>query len=293
MASHRTMVNAAWSLQRADHGEQAHWAMIALAAALGQIGLPGGGFGLGYGAVGSVGNGVPRVRLPRIGRPPNPVDAFIPVARIADMLLHPGAPFTYDGSVHRYPDIRLVYWAGGNPFHHHQDLNRLARAWRTPETVVVHEPFWNPLARRADVVLPVTTPLEREDIGGGSPDDHLFWMPRLIDPVGEARDDYEVFAALAKRLGFEARFTEGRTAAEWVRELYEEYRRTVRSAPDWDAFREAGHTRHPEDPSRPSRLVLLDGFRTDPSLHALPTPSGRIELWSERIASFGLPDCPP
>ena len=40
------------------------------------------------------------------------------------------------------PDIRLVYWAGGNPFHHHQDLNRLRRAFARPDTVVVHEPFW-------------------------------------------------------------------------------------------------------------------------------------------------------
>ena len=41
------------------------------------------------------------------------------------MLLGPGESFDYDGRRLRYPDIRLVYWCGGNPFHHHQDLNRL------------------------------------------------------------------------------------------------------------------------------------------------------------------------
>ena len=55
---------------------------------------------------------------------------FIPVARIADMLLNPGEPFDYNGRTMRYPDIKLVYWAGGNPFHHHQDLNRLRRRSR-------------------------------------------------------------------------------------------------------------------------------------------------------------------
>ena len=58
-----------------------------------------------------------------------------------------------------YPDIRMVYWTGGNPFHHHQDLNRLRQAWRRPETVVCHEPWWNPLARHCDIVLPATTTL--------------------------------------------------------------------------------------------------------------------------------------
>src|ERR1700722_20079890 len=42
MAATRTMVTASWSLQRADHGEQPYWALILLAACLGQIGLPGG-----------------------------------------------------------------------------------------------------------------------------------------------------------------------------------------------------------------------------------------------------------
>jgi anaerobic selenocysteine-containing dehydrogenase len=41
-----------------------------------------------------------------------------------------------------YPDIRLVHRAGGNPFHYHQDLNRLRRASQRPETIVVHEPRW-------------------------------------------------------------------------------------------------------------------------------------------------------
>ena len=71
-----------------------------------------------------------RCRPCRQGR--NSVSDFIPVARIADMLLHPGEPFDYDGQRLTYPDIRLVYWAGGNPFHHHQDLDRLRRAFAGP-----------------------------------------------------------------------------------------------------------------------------------------------------------------
>src|SRR5690606_13966826 len=56
MAASRTMISTAWSLQRADHGEQVIWMTVTLAAMLGQIGLPGGGFGLGYSGSGRVGN---------------------------------------------------------------------------------------------------------------------------------------------------------------------------------------------------------------------------------------------
>ena len=125
----------------------------------------------------------------------------------------------FDGQELTYPDIRLVYWCGGNPFHHHQDLNRLLGAWRRPETVIVHEPFWNALARHADVVLPCTLTPERSDIARGRSEDHLLAMHRAVTPPEGVLDDYEIFTALAGRLGFRERFTGGRTAEEWVRHL--------------------------------------------------------------------------
>ena len=291
MASRRTMVNVAWALQRADHGEQPFWAVIALACALGQIGLPGGGFGLGYGAVGSVGNGVTRSPLPSLPRGLDPVPDFIPVARIADMLLDPGSEFEYDGRRLTYPDIRLVYWAGGNPFHHHQELSRLVEAWRRPETIIVNEPWWTATARRADIVFPVTLPLERDDIGGSPADDHVVAMHAAVAPYGEARDDHAVFAGLAERLGFEEEFTGGRTVGEWLRDLYGTIERRDASAPTFEEFWAEGH--HRRAPSEAALLVLLDGFRADPARNALKTPSGRIELWSDAIASHAPAECLP
>ncbi len=199
MAAARTLVTVTWSLQRARHGEQPVWAALALAAMLGQIGLPGGGFGHGYGSMGDVGSHGPLVRLPTLSQGHNPVRTFIPVARIADLLLNPGADYDYDGQRLTYPDIRLVYWAGGNPFHHHQDLGRLGAAFGRPDTIVVHEPHWTATARHADIVLPVTTSLEREDIGSGRRDSHLIAMHQVADPVGEARSDHDILAALAGR----------------------------------------------------------------------------------------------
>lgn len=293
MARSRTMINASWSLQRAQHGEQPFWMTVVLAAMLGQIGLPGGGFGFGYGAVNAEGAWAPAFSGPVLPQGRNPVTAFIPVARVADMLLAPGAPFVYDGGSYTYPDIRLVYWCGGNPFHHHQDLNRLVRAWQRPETIVVHEQYWTATAKHADVVLPATTSLERDDIGSASRDRFVIAMRKAADAPGEARDDYAIFTGLARRLGVEHAYTEGRGVDTWLRHLYADAVARGRAQgialPDFDTLWASGYHEMPR-PDAPQ--VLFAEFRADPGAHALPTPSGRIEIYSERIAGFGCADCP-
>uniref|UniRef100_UPI0023F0AFDF molybdopterin-dependent oxidoreductase n=1 Tax=Ruania albidiflava TaxID=366586 RepID=UPI0023F0AFDF len=170
IATMRTLVTVTWSMQRQQHGEMSYWAAITLAAMSGSMGRPGGGFSPGVSSMHSAHVYRTVSALAALPQGQNPVPDFIPVARLNDMLLHPGEEFDFDGGRYRYPEIRLVYWAGGNPFHHHQDLNTLLRAWRAPDTVVVHEPYWNAMAKHADIVIPVATALEREDIAFGAGD---------------------------------------------------------------------------------------------------------------------------
>jgi biotin/methionine sulfoxide reductase len=293
MAERRTMIGASWSLQRADHGEQVYWAVILLAAALGQVGLPGGGFGFGYGSSAGLAESPLAFGPPAMEVLSNPLGRAIPVARIADCLLHPGERYDYNGKSDTYPDIRLVYWAGGNPFHHHQDINRLRRAWQKPETIIVHEPWWTATARHADIVLPATTTLERNDIGAAHRDSYVLAMQQAIAPVGEAQSDYAIFSALAQRVGCEAAYTEGRDEMGWLRHLYGRWRERLRTnaeVPDFDGFWSAGFFQLPR---RADDYVMLAEFRADPQSKKLATPSGRIELYSERIAGFGYDDCPP
>ena len=115
MVSKRSMLNIAWGVQRAHAGEHTWWSLVALASVLGQIGLPGGGFGFGYGAVGSIGNGVTRLPFPALPQGENPVSDFIPVARIADLLERSGEAYTYNGEHKAYPHIELVYWGRREP----------------------------------------------------------------------------------------------------------------------------------------------------------------------------------
>ena len=293
MASHRTMLNISWSLQRAHHGEQPFWMLVTLASMLGQVGLPGGGFGLGYGATNAMGSQHRYFPGPTLSQGSNAVSDFIPVARIADMLLDPGGSFTYDGHTHTYADIRLIYWAGGNPFHHHQDLNRLMLAWRKPETIITHEQFWTPAAKFADIVLPATTTLERDDIGYAAGDKHLVAMRKACEPAGEARDDFDIFSAIARRLGVEEAYTENRTTPQWLEHLYEQSReRAGRSGVELPPFAEFWNNGLAIVPEAAQPPILLADFRNDPAGHPLKTPSGKIEIFSERIASFGYDDCP-
>ena len=293
MAAVRTMITVSWSVQRADHGEQPYWAAITLAALLGQIGLPGGGFGFGYGATNAQGNPPPRMPQLKLPTGDNPVKTSMPVARVTDMLLNPGAAYDFNGRRQRYPDIRLVYWCGGNPFHKVQDLNRLLRAWRVPDTIIVHDPWWTPAARRADIVLPCTTTMERNDIGVSPSDGYYFAMQQAIAPVGQARSEYDIYSELASRLGFQERFSAGRSEMEWLRHLYNSARQQAEQQqldmPAFEAFWEAGQVEFPAPDEPP---VLFAAFRHDPAAHPLKTPSGRIELFSETIAAFGYDDCP-
>lgn len=231
---------------------------------------------------------------PQPGRLPHPAagtqpDRLVHPGRpVADMLLNPGQPYEYNGEHRTYPGIRLVYWAGGNPFHHHQDLTRLTRAFTRPDTVVVHDPFWTATAAHADIVLPTTTTAEREDLGTTKTDTRMLAMHRLLDPVGESRDDYLIFSELAKRLGFEPDFTEGRDTRAWLAHLYENWRPDP-SVPDFETFWREGEIALE---GRQEEHVFQAGFRADPVAHPLKTPSGRIELFSSTIAGFGYDDCP-
>ncbi len=284
----RVMITATWSLQRAHRGEQPYWAVIALAALLGQIGLPGGGFAFGYGSSNGMGN--PRYETPLYGLPVgrNPVGIAIPVARVADLLLRPGETFRFNGREVTYPEIRLVYWAGGNPFHHHQDLNRLREAFRKPETVIVNECFWTSTARHADIVLPATTALERDDIGGASRDPYILAMQKVVEPVGEARNDFDIFADLAERLGVRDEFTDGLDEPGLLRRGWDKISERLRARgiepPSLETFWEEGSFKV-DEPS--SEYVMFEDFRNDPVANPLGTPSGRIEIFSKSLFEEG------
>ncbi|MBC6439349.1 MAG: molybdopterin-dependent oxidoreductase [Rhodospirillales bacterium] len=293
MAEKRTLIAVAWALQRADNGEQPFWMACALAALLGGIGRPGEGMAYGLGTFNNYGVGRLPFRKAAFPQIKPGEQRYIPVSRVADMLLQPGSTMPYNGEDVTMPEIGLVWWAGGNPFHHHQDLHRLVQAFRRPDTVIVHDSFFQPTCRVADIVLPATTFLERNDWAASAHGGFFTPMHKLADPFGEARNDHDICADLADRFGKRDDFTEGRDEMGWIRHMWGITRNNAHRAgcdlPDFETFWSGGMLSIPTGNDTTAKLAKL---REDPDAHPLPTPSGKIELFSETIAGFGYNDCP-
>ena len=292
ISAKKTMISISWSLQRASAGEQPLWMGITLASMLGHIGTEGGGIGFGYSSVNSTGDVFKKIPWKSLPQGNNKIRDFIPVARITDMLEKPNELFQYDGRKLKYPNIKLIYWAGGNPFHHHQDLNRLVKAWQKPKTIIVNEIWWNAQARHADIIFPANTALERNDIMLNPRDPTIIANKKTISSVGESKSDYEIFSSLANKLGFENLFTENKSELDWLKYLWNESIKVSEKMnlklPEFNKFWEEGFF---EIPIEKTKKIMFKNFRDNPVKNPLNTPSGKIEITSNTIKNYNLKDC--
>lgn len=299
MAKGRTMIMNGWATQRQDHGEQAPWMVVTLAAMLGQIGLPGGGFGFSYHYASGGSPEANAPSLPGISAGGNPVKTDIPFAHaVSDLLLHPGKTIDFNGEKIKYPLIKLVYWAGGNPMSHQMNRNREIEAWRQPDSIIINEIYWTSTAKFADIVLPVTTTFERNDIEVLSEytNRYIVAMKKTIAPLYEAKSDYDIFAGIAKRLGFEKKFTRKRSDIDWIKHFYLIAQKQAKikklDMPSFERFWERGYVEFPI-PEKSEKWVRYSDFRRNPLKNPLGTPSGKIEIYSRTIEKFHYNDCPP
>ncbi|WP_063652839.1 molybdopterin-dependent oxidoreductase [Aliivibrio fischeri] len=290
-ATSKTQFAAGWSLQRADHGEMIHWAIINFAAMLGKIGKPGEGVGFSW----HYGNG----GMPQSGKTlpiglsqgKNPVSAICPASRISEMLMNPGKTFTRDGIEYTYPDVKMVYNAGNNLLSHQQDTNELINALNEKvETFVCQDPWWCASSRYADIVLPTTSTLERNDLssGGTYSNDKIYAMRQVIKPYGESLDDFEIFRKLAEIFNVEEKFTDGLAFDDILKRAYHASSATL----SFDEFWKNGVALLPV-PQEANQWVRHGDFYQDPDKHPLHTTSGKIELYCQDIANFDVKNCPP
>jgi molybdopterin guanine dinucleotide-containing S/N-oxide reductase-like protein len=278
-------------IQRCDHGEQSVRMLITLALLKGEMGLPGGG--LTFEIPGFAGQGDARVK----GRGPasfpgvaNPVTQMILDQHYADAILHAPQTMNHNGKTFTYPEqgkseCKLAYWAGGSMLNQHDEVNRNFEALAKFETVIVHDSWWTPAARAADIVLPVACLFERNDVT-------QFWryvvyQHKIMEPVGEARTDFDIFKELAKRVGTYDKFIMGmETEDAWLRKLMSMSDVKL----NYDDFKHAGFYKLPVDEAP---YVAFADFRKDPKANPLKTASGKFEIYSETIAGFKYADCPP
>jgi trimethylamine-N-oxide reductase (cytochrome c) len=183
------------------------------------------------------------------------------------------------------------------PFHHHQDTNNLVKAWRKPQTVIVHEPYWTATAKHADIVLPVTTSYERNDLemGGDYSQRYVFPMHQCVPPQFEARNDFDIFSAIAAKLGVQEQYTEGKDEMLWLKQMYDGMAAQARGArvalPPFNMFWEANNYIRFPIPEANRQWIRHADFRENPLLNPLGTPSGKIEIFSNTVAGMGYADC--
>lgn len=306
LAKGRTQFMGGWCVQRMHHGEQYPWMLVVLATMLGQIGLPGGGVGFGwhYNGGGTVTSKGPVLSgfgsLSNAPAPIHPVDfrgasPHVPLSRFIDCLLSPGKTMAFNGETLTLPDIKMGIFTASNPYHAQQDRNKMIEAWKKFETVVVLDHQWTASCRFADIVLPVTTRYERDDIEqyGTHSNKGLMAIRQVVKPQFEARDDIAIFTDLCKRFGRDEVYTEKLTTAQWIKRIYEDGRKQAQqqniAMPDFDTFWQGeGYFEYPAG----TPWVRHGDFRDSPDLNPLGTPSGLIEIYSKTIAGFQYSDCP-
>ncbi len=292
MVSNRTFLAGNWAMQRAHHGEQVDWALIVLASMLGQVGLPGGGFGFSmhYEGGGDANSGMNTVGGMSQGAG-DKVNIAIPASRMSDLITKRGQKVSYKGTEVVYPQVEFMLSAGCSPIGHQPDVNELIEALRTLDTFVVVEPWWTPTAKMADIVLPATTTMERDDIGSGMSYsmDRIHAMKQVVKPRYESKDDYEIFALLAEKFGKGKRFTGGRTSKEWLERLYKRSSAYRDLGISFEKFWEDGVVKY-DIPESARKFVRHGAFRQDPVANPLKTETGKIQIYSDKFASFGYDD---
>jgi len=180
-------------------------------------------------------------------------------------------------------DYKLLYLVDTDYPNQYLDVNKAVRALRSLEFVVVFEQFMTPGARFADLVLPTCSSLEKNDIALDGATGFYGYMNKAAEPPGEARSHLQIGMDLAARLGI-ADYSE-RTEDGWLREIV----KGSQDIPDYDSFKRDGiHKLRMAQP-----FVAFKAQIEDPQNNPFPTPSGKIAIYSQRLADMNDPQIPP
>lgn len=246
--------------------------------------------------------------------PVNPVKQKILRTLLPDAFLSPGptrwmgegfngASIDQQFKPHEYPlpppdgaPLRMLYRSGASYVSTMPDSKRWVKMYQSPqmEFAVCQTPWFEQEARFADIALPVCTSFERDDIGefyniaGYTKDSYvgvnhrtIVYQRKCIEPLGESKSDYEIFAMLAERLGFGREFTEDNSVDDWLRKIYE-----VSQMPEvmtWEEFKKKGYYILPLPENHVSHRALASFYESGTGL---TTRTGKIEFHSQSLEEF-------
>lgn len=280
---------------RTAYGEQFHRLVITLAAMTGNTGVPGGSAGE------KVWNTLWLMKFGagRMLVPPNLVEASSPpltdirfpmrlparkesVFGTGPINLFTVADAILKGKSGGYPaDYKLIYLTNSNIVNQWPNTNKTIQALSKLEFIVVEEQFMTATARFADVLLPTTTLFERNDISIGRSPAFIGLQNKVIEPLYESKPGLQIANELAARLGITG--YNDRTDEEWVREMV-----WNSEVPDYDTIKKNAIYRS----QAPQPHIGYSKQIKDLAHNPFPTPSGKIEIYSQQLADMKNPRIP-
>jgi anaerobic dimethyl sulfoxide reductase subunit A len=279
---------------RAAEGEQYNRCASTLTAMTGNIGKHGGSaagglMGIPYGHMFRAA-GIPGIRNPVESGGPS-VRGSIDLKERLVRRIHVNKIWDgfLKGKAGGYPaDIKMAWFPGSNPLNQRGNANKGVQALRSLEFCVVQDFFITPTARYADIVLPVASFAEKNDLTRPWPSGpYLTVMNQAIERVGECKSDWEIGCLLAQKLGFKD--FDNYTEDQWLRQFAKENPEYKQYITDYDKFKEDGIYRIKlEEP-----YVAFQKQIEDPEHNKFATPSGKIEIFSQRVADLNDSLCPP
>ncbi len=280
-------ITQGWGLQRNANGENAARAVFTLSNVTGNVGIPGGGNGAREGN----GNRIPVKAFPLFDGDTPPVTTQISCFNWIDAIDHgPEMTDVKDGVRGKEKldvGIKLMVVNSSNTLiNQHNDVHVTQRTLEDDskcEFIVVIDHQWTPSCDWGDIVLPATTNFEENDVIPGASCGDMgwtIWGGKAIEPLHDTKTGYEMCTEIAKRLGIEEEFTQGRTQEEWRSYLIEETRKEADYFPSEEELEEMGVVRN-YDPE--NNYIGMKAFREDPEANPLMTESGKIEIFSKKL----------
>ncbi|WP_312277096.1 selenate/tellurate reductase subunit YnfE [Kosakonia cowanii] len=277
-----------WGPQRQANGELTARAIAMLPILTGNVGINGGNSGARESTY--------TITIERMPMPENPVKTAISCFSWTDAIARgPEMTATRDGVRGKEKldvPIKFIWnYAGNTLVNQHGDINHTHDVLQDEskcETIVVIENFMTSSAMYADILLPDLMTVEQEDI---IPNDYagnmgyLIFLQPVTAPKFERKGIYWITSEIARRLGpdIHQRFTEGRTQEEWLKFLYARMVEKDPALPSYEALKAMGIYKR-KDPN--GHFVAYKKFRDDPQANPLKTPSGKIEIYSSKLAEI-------
>lgn len=277
-----------WGPQRQANGEQTARAIAMLPILTGNVGIHGGNSGARESTY--------TITIERLPVLENPVKTAISCFSWTDAIARgPEMTALRDGVRGKdkldVPIKFLWNYAGNTLINQHGDIAHTHEVLQDDskcEMIVGIEHFMTASAKYCDILLPDLMPTEQEDLisheSAGNMGYVILGQP-ATSPKFERKPIYWTLSEVAKRLGPDVyqTFTEGRTQHEWVKYLHAKTKARNPEMPDYEEMKQTGifKKKCPEE-----HYVAFRAFREDPAANPLKTPSGKIEIYSERLATL-------